>query len=636
VNPRPLLTVIAVVTAFVFLLDLWTSAALIGSILFTIPLALCALQSSKRVLWLVAAVAALLTMTAEWWGFARIDLPNPAVSTINRLLLVASLLTLAVFIHFRINQRQRLALDKETIERERQSLRSQNDRLEGTVVAAAHDFDILAQTEDRYRGLLEAAPDGMVVVDDRGEIILLNARAEKHFGYRRDELIRQSVTTIIPQGFAARLIADETRTATEALAQQIGEGIELIGLRKDGSKFPIEIMLSPLENADGVLVTAAIRDITKRKLAEHELRLSEERFRLLVSNARDYAILMLDPDGIVVSWNAGAERIKGYQAQEIIGHHFACFYLPEAIRAAIPAFELREAAKNERYETEGWRVRKDGSRFFANVVITALRDEHGGLRGFGKITHDITERKVAQDQLLKTVEELKRSNEELVQFANVASHDLQEPLRMVASYTQLIARRYEGRLDSDADEFITYAVDGCNRMQALIEDLLIYSRVGANSKTPRKMSSEASLKEALANLRVSIEESGAVVTNDALPSIVMDGPQLASVFQNLVGNAIKYRGERSPRVHISAAQKEANEWIFSVQDNGLGIEAQYFDRIFVLFQRLHGRQEFKGTGIGLAICKKIVERWGGRIWVESQLEKGSQFCFSLPKGDGKE
>jgi PAS domain S-box-containing protein len=341
------------------------------------------------------------------------------------------------------------------------------------------------------------------VVNPAGEIVLLNVQAEKQFGYSRDELVGQQVKNIIPEGFAERLIADGTRSAAEALAQQIGTGIELIARRKDGTEFPIEIMLSPLESAEGILVTAAIRDITERKKSE----------------------------------------------------------------------------------------------------------EH----------------------LVKTVGELKRSNDELQQFAYVSSHDLQEPLRMVASYTQLLAGRYKGRLDSDADEFIAFAVDGCNRMQGLIKDLLAYSRAGTNGKALREISGEKALKEALANLRAMIEQSGAVVTHDSLPALRTDETQLTQVFQNLVGNAIKYHGAEVPHVHISATKNDDREWIFSVRDNGLGIDPQYFERIFILFQRLHGRDEFEGTGIGLAICKKILERLGGRIWVESQPEKGSTFYFALPE-----
>jgi light-regulated signal transduction histidine kinase (bacteriophytochrome) len=206
---------------------------------------------------------------------------------------------------------------------------------------------------------------------------------------------------------------------------------------------------------------------------------------------------------------------------------------------------------------------------------------------------------------------------------------------MVASYTQLLAKRYRGRLDSDADEFIAYAADGCTRMQRMIQDLLAYSRAGTNGKALREICSENALKEALANLRAMIQESGAVVTHDSLPAITTDDVQLAQIFQNLVGNAIKYRSAEVPHVHVSAMKTGGKEWIFSVRDNGLGIDPQYFERIFILFQRLHGPKEFQGTGIGLTICKKILERLGGRIWVESQPEKGSTFYFALPESDGE-
>ena len=756
----------------------------------------------------------------------------------------------------------------------------------------------MLQSEARYRGLLEAAPDAMVVVNPSGDIVLLNVQAEKQFGYSRDELVGQKVKNIIPEGFAERLIADGTRSAADALAQQIGTGIELVGRRKDGSEFPIEIMLSPLKSAEEILVTAAIRDISGRKKAEEHLaqmeerrrlgddalRESEERYRMLLDGIKSYAVFMMDPQGQVLSWNAGAERIKGYTSDQIIGHNFSCFFPPEDIERGRPEEVLRIAAASGRYEAKAMRVRKDGSRFLASVTFTALRDTAGNLRGFSEFSHDLSEskesgakyqalleaapdamvvvnqageivlvnvqaenqfgysrhqlvgqqvkdiipegfaerliadgarsaaealaqqigtgieliarrkdgsefpieimlsplksaegilvtaairdisvrkeaetllaqmegryrglleaapdamvvvnqageivlvnvqaekqfgysrnelvgqkvknvipegfaerliadgarsaaealaqqigtgieliarrkdgsefpieimlsplksaegilvtaairdisvRRESEQHLVKTVGELKHSNDELQQFAYVSSHDLQEPLRMVASYTQLLAKRYKGRLDSDADEFIAFAVDGCNRMQGLIRDLLAYSRAGTNGKAFCEVSAEDALQGALTNLRIAIEQSGAVVSHDSLPAIMTDETQLTQVFQNLVGNAIKYRSAEGPRVHVSAAKKGDNEWIFSVRDNGLGIEPQYFERIFIIFQRLHGRDEFEGTGIGLAICKKVLERLGGRIWVESQPEKGSTFYFALPESSEK-
>ena len=236
-----------------------------------------------------------------------------------------------------------------------------------------------------------------------------------------------------------------------------------------------------------------------------------------------------------------------------------------------------------------------------------------------------------EQRIAQTAEELKRSNEDLQQFAYAASHDLQEPLRMVTSYVQLLSRRYSGALDSNADEFITFAIDGCNRMSTMLRDLLDYSKVGAGARPQNSISAEDALNAALANLEVAIEESSAIVTHDPLPVVTADTTLLVQVFQNLIGNAIKYRSATAPRIHVSATASNGTERIFSIQDNGMGIAPQHFERIFVLFQRLHGPTELSGTGIGLATCKKIVERQGGRIWVESEPEEGSTFYFSLPE-----
>jgi PAS domain S-box-containing protein len=514
---------------------------------------------------------------------------------------------------------------------------------EGTLVTAAiRDISVrraaekhLGQMEGRYRGLLEAAPDAMVVVNPGGDIVLLNVQAEKQFGYRRDELVGQKVKNIIPEGFAERLVADGLRSDADALAQQIGTGIELNGRRKDGSEFPIEIMLSPLESAEGILVTAAIRDISVRRAAEKHLGQMEGRYRGLLEAAPD-AMVVVNRRGEIVLLNVQAERQFGYHRDELVGQKMKNI-IPDGFAERLISDGLRspEDALAQKIGTgiELIGRRKDGTEFPIELMLSPLESAEGVL--VTAAIRDITTRKTAETHLIHKVEELNRSNEELGQFAYIASHDLQEPLRMVASYTQLLSRRYKGKLDAEADDFIAFAVDGANRMQRLIQDLLAYSRVGTKGTDLLDYSSEEALQQALINLRAPIGDSGALVTHDPLPNVLADEMQLIQLFQNLVGNAIKYQSPGIPVIHVSAAMNVEKKWIFSIRDNGLGIDPQYFEKIFGMFQRLHKREEFAGTGIGLAICKKIVERHGGNISVESQPGQGSTFRFTLEAGERK-
>ncbi|HEY9685221.1 MAG TPA: PAS domain S-box protein [Oculatellaceae cyanobacterium] len=500
-----------------------------------------------------------------------------------------------------------------------------------------------------------------------------------------------------------------------------------------------------------------------------------EALDLLVSSVVDYAIVLLDAEGNITSWNAGAQLIKGYTADEIVGKNFACFYCLDDIDSGKPSQALKAADEEGRYEDFGWRVKKDGTPFFANVVITSFKDENGELLGFGKVTKDITAQFKA-DELLKersqllelthdtiivrdlngtikywnkgavemygfsadeaigrkshellrtvfqsprveieqqTIEhgrwdgelqhqskdgrtiyvlsrwvrkdspsgaieflelnnditelklaelaaakmnhelelrvlertsellvseadlrqkvlELERSNEDLQQFAYICSHDLQEPLRVISNYTQLLSKRYKDKLDDKGQQFIDFAVDASKRMQDLINALLVYSRVQTQARPMQSVDCTKILEETVHNLKLLIAESGATIEcSEPLPVVTGDRTQLIQLFQNLISNAIKFKSKEPPRIVIST-KRENGFWRFDFSDNGIGFDMRFADRIFVIFQRLHNREDYPGSGIGLAVCKKIVYRHRGDMSADSVVGKGSTFHFTLP------
>ena len=354
--------------------------------------------------------------------------------------------------------------------------------------------------------------------------------------------------------------------------------------------------------------------------------------KLILDSAGD-GIYGLDKEGKVTFINPAAIKMLGLEGGQIIGKPMGhVVQHTKADGTAFPAggspilATLGDGLSRQR--TEELFQRRGTMTIPVDYVSTPIF-ERGKLTGAVISFRDVTERQRAAQALADKARELARSNTELEQFAYVASHDLQEPLRMVSSYTQLLARRYKGKLGSDAEEFINYAVDGATRMQRLIQDLLAYSRVGTKGREFVPTDCEVLLDRVLGDLRVTIEESGAVVTHDLLPIVRADEIQIGQLLQNLIGNAIKFCKQEPPLVHVSG-KRNGKAWIFSIQDNGIGIDPQYAERIFVIFQRLHKREEYQGTGIGLAVCKKIVERHGGRIWVESEPDKGATFYFTIP------
>jgi PAS domain S-box-containing protein len=364
-----------------------------------------------------------------------------------------------------------------------------------------------------------------------------------------------------------------------------------------------------------------------QKSTQEQLIKSNERFGLLVQNVKDYAIFSLDLMGNIQTWNEGAQRMQGYTKDEITGKHLSKFYTKDDVQNGVPEYNLKMAREMGHYETQGLRVKKDGTVFWVEAVYTALYDDKGELTGFSKIARDVTAIRNAKVELENKAKELERSNAELEQFAYVASHDLQEPLRTISSYVQLIADRYKDKLDKDANEFIDFTVDGSNRMKLLINSLLEYSRV--NKVKPFEWIEPVEIiEDVLQDMKDQVAESGAVIKYTQLPKIYADPVLIGQLFQNLIGNAIKFRDGKTPEIKITG-KKEDGAVLFSVKDNGIGIKREYDDKIFIIFQRLNSREKYPGTGIGLSICKKIVERHGGKIWVESEPGKGATFYFTI-------
>jgi PAS domain S-box-containing protein len=351
--------------------------------------------------------------------------------------------------------------------------------------------------------------------------------------------------------------------------------------------------------------------------------IAAELYRVQVRELREYAMFTLDQRGTLTSWNAGVQALFGYSEQEWIGQHASIIFTPHDTAVEVCESEMRKAHETGSSTDIRWHRHKDGSEFFANGFMNALRDEEGGLLGYSKIMSDETARKQLQDSLTE-------SNTALEQFAFVASHDLQEPLRTMSTYAQLVAEEYRGKLDEAADRYLALIVGSSIRMSELVRDLLAFARVATEQDRPSSVALDEDLEAALTHLAKAIEESGASVTHDPMPTLAVDRGQMVRLFQNLVGNALKYRKiGMPPKVHVSAEQKGL-EWVISIRDNGIGFDSKFASVIFEPFKRLHRADEYSGTGVGLAICSRIVRAQRGRIWAESRLGEGSTFFFTLP------
>lgn len=487
---------------------------------------------------------------------------------------------------------------------------------------AEHD---LRESDARYRLLFHCNPQPVWVYDANTlKILDVNQSAVQSYGYSHEDFTSLTIKDIRPPEDVPTLL--ENMSKSEWSAEQRGTWRHR---KKDGSIIDVEVVSHQLLYSDKQARLVVAGDITERKRAEELRHQVEERFRLIVSNVKDYAILMLDTEGRVVSWNEGAERIKGYRADEIIGKHFSCFYPEEDVNQGKPARGLKEAAELGRFEDEGWRLRKDGSRYWASAVITALRDESGRPRGFAKITRDITERKRAEQEILHRSAELEAANKELEAFCYSVSHDLRAPLRGIDGFSQALLEDYSSQLDDQAKSYLSRVRAATQRMGVLIDDLLNLSRITRAELSREPVNLTELAKSVAADLRRTQPERGAdfVIAPDL--RAVGDSRLLHIALENLLGNAWKFssRKERA-RIEFGCTQNNGSSAFF-VRDNGAGFDSAYADRLFGVFQRLHSLTDFPGTGVGLASVQRIILRHGGRVWAEGAPDKGATFYFTL-------
>lgn len=481
--------------------------------------------------------------------------------------------------------------------------------------------------DEPFRQVVEMAPNAMVMINQHGIIELVNAQTEKIFGYARADLLGQSIEVLLPERFRGQHPQHRSHFFACPSPRAMGSGRDLFGRRKDGSEFPVEIGLNPITTPTGVKVLSAIVDISERTRAERKLRESDERFRLMIGSVQDYAFIMLDTLGRVATWNAGAERLKGYREEEIIGQHFSVFYTPEDIATGKPTQELGFASQQGRFEEEGWRVRKDGSRFFASVIVSAVHDPSGTLRGFVKVTRDITAKKHAEEQQLELNKELQRINEELRNFAYIASHDLKSPLRGIDQLATWIEEDLGAALDSNTQNHLRLMRSRIKRLEFLLDDLLAFARIGRSNDAVVTVNTR-DLVHDIFDLLATAPKMQLRMAPD-MPSVQTQKVPLELVLRNLISNAVKHHDKPQGVITVSARTLH-NATEFSVQDDGPGIPVEHQQRVFAMFQTLKPRDQVEGSGMGLAMVKKAVEAAGGKVMLESDGQNGCVFRFTWP------
>jgi two-component system sensor kinase FixL len=491
--------------------------------------------------------------------------------------------------------------------------------------------------ENSLHWLLEALVDAVLIADSDGSIVFANASAERLFGYGRDELGSLQVENLIPERFRQLHRSQRAEYANTPHSRPMGSSPDLKGQRKDGTEFPVEVSLSPLQTAQGVFVMAVIHDITKRKAAEEalarqaaELQESEARMRAVVDTAVD-GVIVIDERGLIDRFNRSAERMFGYSAEQAVGKNVSML-MPSPDREQHDAYLHRYVQTGEKKiigigrEVVG--RRRDGSTFPLDLAVSEM--DLGGRRMFTGIVRDITERRQADERQAHLIHELEAANEELKNFAYVVSHDLKAPLRAIGSLADWLSTDYADKFDEEGKEHMRLLISRVHRMDGLIDGILQYSRVGRVREAVVPVNLNVLVKDVIDLLAPPASVSIAVPGN--LPTVAAEPTRLQQLFQNLLSNAVKYMDKPEGKIEVACVERPG-VWEFSVSDNGPGIEERHFEKIFQLFQTLAPRDRVESTGVGLALVKKIVEMYGGRIWVQSKPGQGSTFFFTFPKDD---
>ena len=501
----------------------------------------------------------------------------------------------------------------------------------------------LQRSEDRYHKMVEEVEDYAIILMDReGTILNWNKGAEKIKGYRSDEIVGKNFRLFYTEedrknGRPDRLIQQAINTG-----KATDEGWRV---RKDGTRFWGSIVITALHDNEGSITgfSKVTRELTERKAAEEELKKSEERYHQMIEEVEDYAIILLGRDGTVLNWNKGAQKIKGYKSEEIVGKNFSIFYTPEDREINRPQTLINLAKTTGKAADEGWRVRMDGTRFWGSIVITALHNSYGEVTGFSKVTRDLTERKLAEDKLREYSNALEFQNKELEQFAYAASHDMKEPLRKIHLYNSFIGENPENKLDPKSREYLNRSLNAVKRMSDLIEDLLSYSKSTSNVDSFEETDMNELVEDVVSHHK-EVDQKHVRIHTDKLPPMKIVPFQFIQLIDNLVSNAIKYRHpERSTEISITYKKVAGSDLIYreadkddvyhkiSVKDNGIGFEPQYEEKIFEIFQRLSTPTGAKGSGIGLAICKKIAQNHRGFIKAKGRLNEGATFEIYIPE-----